>query len=772
MLAVPHALAGPVPEAGAVAAVLLVALALVARRRRTRALAMSGALLLAPVLLVADIWYSPQMRVVRDHPLPAGGAAVAALAVVALLAVAMARRPLLLPVLAVVALPFRIPIEVGGETANLLVPLYLVIAAGALAFVVPALAADPEAPEPADDGAWAPGWLERLLALSVVLYGVQATYSADFDRALQQLAFFYVPFALLFVLLAQITWSARLLRACFAVLVGLALAFCAVGYVEYATRHVFLNPKLIAANELHTYFRTNSVFFDPNIYGRFLVVAMLAVAALLLRTAQARRVWAGAAVLAALWAGLVLTLSQSSYVALLAGLATLAVLQWGWRRTAAPVAGVLALGVALVLVAPGAVGVDLGNLDAATSGRAGLVEGGGRLFLDAPLAGHGAGAFERAYAARHRAPADGDAAVASHTIPITVAAEQGAIGLAAYLALLAAALARLLRGAGASPARAAVAAAFVALVVHTLVYAAFLEDPMTWALLGIGAALAAQAARAPRRRAGPQPVAQQRPRPVADEREHLALGQPEPERRARRRRQRRRPARAVGVGGDHAGVAAGQQPHRVAARAGAVEADDRRGADLRDGAELELAPQRAHVVVEQGRAPLGVGEHDAEAAGAQLVGAAVERADGAVERRLEQDPAGVRRAVRDRLQLRVGQLPDAPRRDLAAGLHLELDAGGAQRRVDLRHARRDLLDRDRADVRGRRRADDPVGDREPRELDRRGEVGRAVVDARQQVHVQVDEAGGARVRWRCLHAELVTTPGGDGFASGSACATM
>ena len=47
----------------------------------------------------------------------------------------------------------------------------------------------------------------------------------------------------------------------------------------------------------------------------------------------------------------------------------------------------------------------------------------------------------------------------------------------------------LLRGARDSIARAAIAAAFVALVVHTLLYAAFLEDPLAWALLAVGTAL-------------------------------------------------------------------------------------------------------------------------------------------------------------------------------------------------------------------------------------------------------------------------------------------
>jgi hypothetical protein len=48
----------------------------------------------------------------------------------------------------------------------------------------------------------------------------------------------------------------------------------------------------------------------------------------------------------------------------------------------------------------------------------------------------------------------------------------------------------LLRGARADPARAAIAAAFLALVFHTVLYADFLEDPVTWTLLGVGVALA------------------------------------------------------------------------------------------------------------------------------------------------------------------------------------------------------------------------------------------------------------------------------------------
>jgi len=45
-------------------------------------------------------------------------------------------------------------------------------------------------------------------------------------------------------------------------------------------------------------------------------------------------------------------------------------------------------------------------------------------------------------------------------------------------------------GATSRASRAAVLAAFVALLVHTMAYAGFYEDPITWVLLAVGAALA------------------------------------------------------------------------------------------------------------------------------------------------------------------------------------------------------------------------------------------------------------------------------------------
>jgi O-antigen ligase len=156
---------------------------------------------------------------------------------------------------------------------------------------------------------------------------------------------------------------------------------------------------------------------------------------------------------------------------------------------------VLVGAVLFVIVAPGAIKLDLsssGGADKATSGRVDLIKGGLRLFGDRPVLGYGSGSFARQYR-RHEDTSAQKAVSASHTIPVTVAAEQGIVGLAAYLLLVVAALRRLAGGARSSAARAYVAAAFVGLLVHTLLYAAFLEDPVTWTLLGVGSALAAAA---------------------------------------------------------------------------------------------------------------------------------------------------------------------------------------------------------------------------------------------------------------------------------------
>src|SRR6202011_1899707 len=145
--------------------------------------------------------------------------------------------------------------------------------------------------------------------------------------------FFYVPFALLFVLLRDVRWTRELLLACLDVAVAEAVVFAGIGFVEYARKTLFLNPKVVAANQYDNYFRVNSLFFDPNIYGRFLALVMIALATVVLWSGRRREIVLGGLALAWLLAGLITSFSQSSIAALLLGLALLAAWRWSVRGT-------------------------------------------------------------------------------------------------------------------------------------------------------------------------------------------------------------------------------------------------------------------------------------------------------------------------------------------------------------------------------------------------------------------------------------------------------
>jgi O-antigen ligase len=492
---------GVLLAAGAAAAAILLPVG------RARSTAMLAALVLFPALILGDQWHSHQIADLRDDTARFAALALLALAISAALALAFHRWPILLPLAIVAALPFRVPLHAGGDTANLLVPLYLVIAGGVLATAVRAWRSgagnSPAEPGPAGQSPLV--WLPRILAAVVLLYAVQTLYSPDFSKSLQNACFFFVPFSLVFALLREVEWDRRLLVAVLWVIAAEAVVFVAIGTVEYAARSLFWNDQVIRSNEFHTYFRVNSVFWDPNVYGRWLALAIVVAMAALLWARERRAQGLLTALVAILWIGLAPTFSQSSFIALLAGLAVLAALRWSLRWTLAAV-GAGAVAAVLVVLFAGGSSVSLSRINLDTSGRANLVSGGVHLFAQRPVYGYGSGSFPRAY----REHVDtGDAPVSiSHTEPITVAAEQGMIGLLVYFALVICALWTMgisaVGGAGGRgpagevyvlgplpPAAApAVLATFVALLAHTMAYAGFYEDPITWVLLAIGFSLA------------------------------------------------------------------------------------------------------------------------------------------------------------------------------------------------------------------------------------------------------------------------------------------
>lgn len=474
-----------VAAGGAAGAILLPA-------GRLRSLAMLTALVLFPVLILGDQWHSHQIVDLRHSTGRLVALGLVGLAVTAALAYVFRRWPVLLPLAIVAALPFRVPLNAGGDTANLLVPLYLVIAGGVLAVLSRDWRSRPVRPVAAENTSWLP----RVLAAVVLLYAVQVLYSEDFSKGLQNVCFFFVPFSLVYGLLREVTWDRRLLTLVLWVVGIEAVCFVFVGSVEFVTKSLFWNDQVIRSNEFHTYFRVNSVFWDPNIYGRYLsLVAVVAMSALL--WARERKTLALlTALIAVLWIGLVPTFSQSSFAALLAGLVVLAALRWSLKWTAIAAVGGVVLTM-LIMTLAGSFSFDRINID--TSGRANLVSGGVHLFTQRPIYGYGSGSFPKAYR-KHVKTRKAPVSV-SHTEPITVAAEQGFIGLALYAALVVTALwtmttglrlslSRLSTSRARPVARVAVLATFVALVVHTMAYAGFYEDPITWVLLAAGVSLA------------------------------------------------------------------------------------------------------------------------------------------------------------------------------------------------------------------------------------------------------------------------------------------
>ena len=548
--------AGVLAAAGAGAASIVLA------PGRARSAVMLLALVLFPALILGDQWHSAQIVDLRDSTARLAALGIAGLAAVAILVAVFRRWPILLPLAIVAVLPFRVPLHAGGDTANLLVPLYLVVAAGVLTtalrewrggsvplaqrrpvFRTAGLAreTDSKAKNPASerDTPTSPHLLPYVLAGVVLLYALQTLYSPDFSKSLQNVCFFFVPFSLVYALLRDVTWDRKLLVLVSWVVAIEAVAFVLVGSVEYASRSLFWNDQVIRSNEFHTYFRVNSIFWDPNIYGRYLALVIVVAMSALLWVKERRTLALLTGLVAVLWLGLAATFSQSSFAALLAGLAVLAALRWSWRWTLAAVGAGAVFAVVVVLFAGGVSKLSPDRLNTDTGGRGNLVSGGAKLFEQRPLWGYGAGSFPRAYrehAATKKAPV-----VVSHTEPMTVAAEQGLIGLFAYGTLIVMALWTMASGlfapnsaldrkgggvplaqrrpvfrpsgsprADSRPAknpaserdtptlpppqtlgRAAVLAAFVALLVHTMAYAGFYEDPITWVLLAVGASLAA-----------------------------------------------------------------------------------------------------------------------------------------------------------------------------------------------------------------------------------------------------------------------------------------
>jgi hypothetical protein len=411
----------------------------------------------------------------------------AALVPVAIGAALFVRWPAAVMPFVLAAAPFRPPLSFGSEhrfyvgvasagQLGRLLPLYGVLAATALALGWNALRGRELARVPAVVS------LPAVAFLSVA--GLSLLWTDDLQAGENVLAYFLFPFAVLVAVVARAPFPSWMTRALAMIAIALASVFAAAGLIQAATHKLwFFSPSVEVGNVYSSFFRVTSLFRDPSLYGRHVVlgIAVLLVAVLLRRVHPL----VALSLAAFLFAGLWFSYSQSSMVALFA--VTIALAGFAGDRQLRAVAALAA--VAVVLGGAVAFAASAGDHSARriTSDRSRRVDLTVKVIRNHPLAGVGLGAQPVASAARSEQGGSPTRFV-SHTTPLTVTAELGLLGLAAYIALLAGAAALVWRvrrrdhalGLG-------LAAVLLALFVHSLFYSGFFEDPITWVVLAVAA---------------------------------------------------------------------------------------------------------------------------------------------------------------------------------------------------------------------------------------------------------------------------------------------
>jgi O-antigen ligase len=392
------------------------------------------------------------------------------------LSLAFRREPWLVAYLALATVPIR----VHFLHHQLLVPLYVVAAGAAFQLLRELRAGDARSREF--------GRATKPLGLYLLWIGISMLWTDDIRTAAIDVLAFYIPLAIIALAVARLSWDAFRLKLLYLELVAMALVFVLVGFYQYDTRQIFENPKLNVGNSYAALFRVNSLFYDPSIYGRFLVVALVATAVVIVRGKSVRVGLAALAFAVVAWLGLLVSFSQSSFSALFIAVFCLAVFVWRWKAL-----GVLV--VAVVILVAGAVSAPtlmsslrhhgVGELNKLTSGRGSLIYNGLRIAKRHPVGGVGLGGFSKSYSKLTKRHINHSA---SHNTPVTVVAEGGVIGLALFLWLaIAFGLSAFRRVDRTLAGELGLAAGLilVAIFVHANSYNDFFEDPTTWLVFGL-----------------------------------------------------------------------------------------------------------------------------------------------------------------------------------------------------------------------------------------------------------------------------------------------
>ncbi len=444
-----------------------------------RAAIAGGTALLAAAEAMLAAALLPRHDLERFASAPGAAALVAGAIGASVVAWVFLRWPAIVPVCLLAAAPFRLPVDLGSQHAFLLLPLYLVLAGAVLALLVRSLRGD--------ELATISRWVAAPAVAFIAWASASLLWALDVQQGSIELLFFVFPFSALVAVVARAPYADWLPRALAATLIGLATLFAAIGLYQAWSHTLIFAQDLRVANAYTTYFRVTSLFKDPSIYGRHLVLA-LSLLVVMLWLGRIRLAYA-LALVAVLFGGLYFSYSQSSMVVLFAVVFAATILLADRRSRNLVIA--VAIAFALIGGAFALVSAKDTGLRRATSGRSRLVSLTTTVIRNHPIVGVGIGS--QPLAARRevktRRPADKNA---SHTTPLTVFAELGVVGFALYLAFLAGA-ARLLvettkrrRALGLG-----LSVVFFALFLHSLFYSGFFEDPIMWGAVAVAALIAA-----------------------------------------------------------------------------------------------------------------------------------------------------------------------------------------------------------------------------------------------------------------------------------------
>jgi len=177
----------------------------------TRSTRLAGLVAWAAALGVLGIYLLPDVSRSR-----LGAAAVGGLVVSVGVAVLLRRWPYLLAFATLACIPLRLPVDIGSDEVNLLLPLYAVIGGLALSLGWSLLRGDDRSREL--------GPVALPLAALVGWTGLSLVWAVDVRRGAILLGAFLLPFGLLALGFARLPWRGRWLTWLWGGLVATALA--------------------------------------------------------------------------------------------------------------------------------------------------------------------------------------------------------------------------------------------------------------------------------------------------------------------------------------------------------------------------------------------------------------------------------------------------------------------------------------------------------------------------------------------------------------------